>query len=297
MSIVGAEGVRVRVGYIGLGNMGLPMSSHLAPTGFETTVFDLVPDAVKALVETGARAAASPFEVAEAADVLCLCVPADEHVRAVLLGDGAPGALAGLAPGAVVAIHSTVRPETVEEMHAIAAERGSTVIDAAVTGGEHGARARELVFLVGGEEEAVEKVRPVLDASSKLVIHAGPRGSGAKLKLAVNLFGYIHYTAVREAFALAEVLGIDHQHLIDATRANGQLSDAEMVFVPGASLPQDATLPDEAQSLMRSHVTIAEKDLAHALELARKAGLALPTTAVVSQGMARVYRVEDPRRR
>jgi len=287
----------MRVGYIGLGNMGLPMSSHLAPAGFETTVFDLVPDAVKALVETGARAASSPLEVAEASDVLCVCVPADEHVRAVLLGDGAPGALAGLAPGAVVAIHSTVRPETIEEMHAAAEERGCSVIDAAVTGGEHGARARQLVCLVGGDAESVEKVRPVLEASSKLVIHAGPRGAGAKLKLVVNLFGYIHYAAVREAFALAEVIGIDSQHLIDATRANGQLSEAELVFVPGAALPQETTLPEEAQQLMRSHLSLAEKDLAHALELARRAGLALPTAAVVSQGMARVYRVDDPRRR
>jgi 3-hydroxyisobutyrate dehydrogenase-like beta-hydroxyacid dehydrogenase len=287
----------MRVGYIGLGNMGNPMASHLAPAGFETTVFDLVPDSVKALVETGARAGSSPLEVAEASDVLCLCVPADEHVRAVLLGDGSPGALDGLAPGAVVAIHSTVRPETVEEMHAVASQRGCTVIDAAVTGGERGARAGELVFLVGGEDAAVEKLRPVLDASSKLVIHAGPRGAGSKLKLAVNLLSYIHFAAVREAFALAEVAGIDSKHLVEATRANGQLSDMEMQFVALASLPQETILPDDVQDATRVQLFNAEKDFAHAFELARKAGLALPTAAVVSQGMARVYRVEDRRRR
>jgi len=287
----------VRVGYIGLGNMGKPMASHLAPAGFETTVFDLVPDSVKALVETGACAGASALEVAAASDVLCLCVPADEHVRAVLLGDGAPGALHELAPGGVVAIHSTVRPETVEEMHTVASQRGCTVIDAAVTGGERGARAGELVFLVGGEDAAVEKVRPVLEASSKLVIHAGLRGAGAKLKLAVNVLSYIHFAAVREAFALAEVAGIDSKHLVEATRANGQLSDMEMQFVAGASLPQEAILPDDRQDALRVQLFNAEKDFAHAFELARKAGLALPTAAVVSQGMARVYRVEDRRRR
>ena len=287
----------MRVGYIGLGNMGKPMASHLAPAGFETTVFDLVPDSVKALVETGARPGASVSDVAAASDVLCVCVPADEHVRAVLLGDGSPGALDALAPGGVVAIHSTVRPETVEEMHTAASQRGCTVIDAAVTGGERGARAGELVFLVGGEDVAVEKVRPVLDASSKLVIHAGPRGAGSKLKLAVNLLSYIHFAAVREAFGLAEVAGIDSKHLIEATRANGQLSDMEMQFVAGASLPQETTLPDDVQDAMRVQLLNAEKDLAHALELARKAGLALPTAAAVSQGMARIYRVEDRRRR
>jgi 3-hydroxyisobutyrate dehydrogenase-like beta-hydroxyacid dehydrogenase len=293
----GLEEDDMRVGYIGLGSMGKPMASNLAPAGFETTVFDLVPDSVKALVETGARAAASPAEVAAAADVLCLCVPADEHVRSVLLGDGAPGALDELAPGGVVAIHSTVRPETVEEMHEAASQRGCTVIDAAVTGGERGAREGELVFLVGGEDEAVEKVRPVLDASSKLVVHAGHRGAGAKLKLAVNLLSYVHFAAVREAFGLAEVAGIDSKHLIEATRANGQLSDMEMQFVMSASLPQETVMPEEVQKAMRVQLFNAEKDLAHALELARKEGLALPTAAAVSQGMARIYRVEDRRRR
>jgi 3-hydroxyisobutyrate dehydrogenase-like beta-hydroxyacid dehydrogenase len=275
------------------------MASHLAPAGFETTVFDLVPDSVKALVETGARAGTSPAEVAAASDVLCLCVPADEHVRAVLLGDGdgGPGALDELAPGSVVVIHSTIRPETVEEMHAEAARRGCIVIDAAVTGGALAARSGELVFLVGGDEVAVEKVRPVLDASSKLVVHAGPRGSGSKLKLAVNLLSYVHFAAVREAFALAEAAGIDGKHLIEATRANGQLSDMEMQFVPVASLPQETVMPEDYQAAQRVQLFNAEKDLAHALELARKGGVALPTAAAVSQGMARIYRVEDRRRR
>ncbi len=287
----------MRVGYIGLGSMGRPMASHLAPAGFETTVFDLVPDSVKALVETGARAGRSATEVAAASDVLCLCVPADEHVRAVLVGDGGPGALDELAAGGVVIIHSTVRPETVQEMQVEAARRGCTVIDAAVTGGERGARAGELVFLVGGDEAEVEKVRPVLDASSKLVVHAGPRGAGAKLKLAVNLLSYVHFAAVREAFALAEAAGIDSNHLIEATRANGQLSDMEMQFVPVAALPEDTIMPDDYQDAQRVQLFNAEKDLAHALELARKSGLALPTAAAVSQGMARIYRVEDRRRR
>lgn len=287
----------MRVGYIGLGSMGKPMASHLAPAGFETTVFDLVPESVKALVETGARAGASTAEVAAASDVLCLCVPADEHVRAVLLGDGGRGALDALAPGGVVVIHSTVGPETVEEMQAAASQRGCTVIDAAVTGGVRAAQAAELVFLVGGEAGPVEKVRPVLDASSKLVVHAGPRGAGAKLKLAVNLLSYVHFAAVREAFALAEAAGIDSKHLIEATRANGQLSDMEMQFVPVAALPEETVMPDDYQDVQRVQLFNAEKDLAHALKLARKAGLALPIAAAVSQGMARIYRLEDRRRR
>lgn len=283
----------MKVGYIGLGNMGKPMASHLAPAGFETTVFDIAAEPVAELVETGAIAASSVAEVAKASDVLCLCVPADTHVVEVLRGtNGSGGALDELAPGSVVAIHSTVKPETIEAMHEVAAARGSVVVDAAVTGGEAGALAGELVFLVGGEESALEKIRPVLDASSQLVIHAGARGAGARLKLAVNLLGYVHFAACREAFAVAHAAGVDPAQVIEATRATGQLSDAEMRFVPLAQLPNDIELPDELRVVMRNHVANADKDLGHALDLAREAGLPLPTAEVVRRQMPWIFRSE-----
>lgn len=288
----------MRVGYIGLGNMGKPMASHLAPAGFETTVFDLDPKPVEELVAGGARAAASPAEVAQASDVLCLCVPADEHIRAVLVGEGkAGGALDHLAAGAVIAIHSTVTPETIAFVAEAAAARGVRLIDAAVTGGAAGAAAGELTFLVGGDGESVERVRPVLDASSKLVIHAGELGCGAKLKLAVNTLGYIHFAAVREAFGLIEAAGIDPKFLTEATRSNGQLSDMELSFLQTLALPPDTRDGEAYQNAMKIQLFNAEKDLAHALALARKHDHAMPTAALVSQGMARIYCVEDPGRR
>lgn len=289
----------MRVGYIGLGNMGKPMASHLAPAGFETVVFDLDARPVQELVARGARAGSNPAEVAENSDVLCLCVPADSHVRSVLMGDGSasPGALEHLPKGAVVAIHSTVTPETILEVAEAAKARGCTLVDASVTGGARGALVGELVFLVGGEEAAVERVRPVLDASSKRIIHAGPLGSGAKLKLAVNVLTYVHFSAVREAHALAEASGIDPSLWVEATRANGQLSDMEMGFIASFDMPRDAIRGEGYQDAMRTQVFNAEKDLAHALALARECDLAMPTTAVVSQGMARIFRVEDEGRR
>ncbi|MFK7894523.1 MAG: NAD(P)-dependent oxidoreductase [Myxococcota bacterium] len=293
-----AEVIRMRVGYIGLGNMGGPMSAHLAPGGFETTVFDLSGAALEAAVATGANAAASPFDVGASSEIVCICVQTDAQVRSVIVGDGeGTGVLAGLSEGGVILIHSTVSPETIEAMHAAAEQHGCSVVDAAVTGGAAGAKAGELVFMVGGEDETIERIRPVLDVSSKLVIHAGPRGSGVKLKLVVNLFQYIHFAAVREAFALAEVTGLDHEDLIAATRANGHLSDGEMQFVGSARLPQDTQLPEEVQAFMKTQLITAEKDLGHALDQARAAGLALPTASVVSAGMARIYRVDDASRR
>ena len=282
----------MRVGYIGLGNMGRPMASHIAPAGFELSVYDVVPESVAALTETGAHAAGSAVEVAQAAEVLCLCVPADLQIRQILLGEGGgEPAIEHLAQGAVVAIHSTVMPETVQAVAAAGAERGVEVIDAAVTGGAAGAAAGQLVFLVGGADAAVERARPVLDASSKLVIHAGPLGCGAKLKLAVNALGYIHFAAVNEAFGLAIASGIDPKHLQEALRGNGNLTGMEEQFLNTTTLPEEVVASEDYQRAMGVQLFNAEKDLAHALELARKHGFTMPTAALVSQNMDRIYRV------
>ena len=284
-----------RVGYIGLGDMGLPMASHLAPAGFETTVYDLDDSRVQQLVSGGAEAAANAREVGERSDVLCICVPADAHVRAVLTGKD--GALEGVAPGTLIAIHSTVLPETIEEMARAADSKGAAVVDACVTGGAHGAAAGELVFLVGGDDASIEKVRPVLDASSKAIVHAGPLGSGAKLKLAVNTLTYIQWAAARESFLLAKASGLDPDVFIEAVRSNGQLTDLQLRFLALHRMPDAAVSSEAFQAFSRLQMDTAEKDLAHALELARKHGLAMPTAGLVSQDMARIYRVKDEGRR
>lgn len=284
-----------RVGYIGLGDMGMPMASHLVPAGFETTVCDLDESKVEELVAGGAKAAANPREVGECSDVLCICVPTDAHVRAVLTGKN--GALENAVPGAIVAIHSTVLPDTIEEMAAAAGAKGCSVIDACVTGGAHGAAAGELTFLVGGDDASIEKARPVLEASSKAIVRAGPLGSGAKLKLAVNTLTYIQWAAARESFLLAKAAGLDPDVFIEAVRSNGQLTDLQLRFLALHRMPDEAASSEDFQAFSRLQMHTAEKDLAHALELARKHGLALPTAGLVSQDMARIYRVKDDGRR
>ena len=153
----------IRVGFIGLGNQGKPIAAHLAPAGFETTVYDIAKDPVEELVATGAKAAATPREVGAAADVVGICVPEDEHVRAVVFGDD--GLLAGLSAGSVVLIHSTVLPATVEEVGRAAAAKNVEVLDACVTGGAARAQNRQLTYLVGGSEAAFEKARPYFAAN------------------------------------------------------------------------------------------------------------------------------------
>ncbi|MFP6641797.1 MAG: NAD(P)-dependent oxidoreductase [Myxococcota bacterium] len=177
----------IRAGFIGLGNQGKPIAAHYAPAGFDTTVYDIAEEPVRELEAAGARRASCPREVAEHADLIGICVPEDDHVRAVLRGDD--GVLAGAAPGSVILIHSTILPETATELAAEAAERDLSLLDACVTGGAARAETKQLTFLVGGDEDALEKARPLLECTSVRIIHAGEVGSGAKLKLCLNTIG------------------------------------------------------------------------------------------------------------
>lgn len=284
-----------RVGYIGLGDMGGAMAGNLAPKGFDACVYDLNPVVVEQVTDGGATAGASCREVGAHAEVLSVCVPADAHVEAVLLGED--GALDAMAKGSVVLIHSTVQPDTIEKMEAAAKARGIGLIDACVTGGRAAAEAGELTMLVGGDEGLVERVRPVLEAYGTTVLHAGPLGCGAKLKLAVNLLTYVNWAAISESYRLAEASGLDPNVFVEAVKSNGQLSQMQQRFVVNCAMPQEAVESDGFQSFIRLQMHTAEKDLAHALELGRKSGIALPAAGLVSQDMARIYRVNDDGRR
>ncbi len=285
----------LRAGFIGLGNIGKPLASHLVPAGFETTVFDVADEPMRELEQAGAKRAASPRELAANADVIGICVPEDRHVQAVLAGDD--GILAGAAEGTVVAIHSTVLPKTVEDLAEQAAAHGVQVLDACVTGGEQRAAEGVVTYLVGGDEAVVGKARHFLDASSESVIHAGPLGNGAKLKLCINVVTYIQWAAAYEGCKLAMATGLPTEVFEEAGRANGQLTELQLRYLIGVKLPDDVRHGEAYQKLVRGHMHTAEKDLAWALQLARDAGLTMPVSGLVSQLMARLYGVEDDGRR
>jgi len=286
----------LRVGFIGLGNQGKPIAAHLAPAGFETTVYDIAPEPVQELVAGGAKAAATPRELGAAADVVGICVPEDDHVRAVVFGDD--GLLAGMGPGGVILIHSTVLPETAAEVAEAAAAKDIAVMDACVTGGAARAATKQLTYLIGGPEAALEKARPYFEATTEVpIVHAGELGNGAKLKLCINLITYIQWAAAYESMALARAIGLPQEVLEQAGRSNGQLTDLMTTYLVSHKVPDDVKSSEGFQALMRNHMNIAEKDLAWALQLARKAGVALPVGGLVSQSMARLYNVEDEWRR
>ncbi|MEZ4331290.1 MAG: NAD(P)-dependent oxidoreductase [Myxococcota bacterium] len=286
----------IRAGFIGLGNQGKPIAAHLAPRGLATTVYDVAKAPVEALAAAGAKAASSPRQVGQAADVVGICVPEDEHVRAVVFGED--GLLAGMRKGGVILIHSTVLPDTIEAVHAAAAEQGVDVLDACVTGGAERTAARRLVYMIGGEAATIEKVRPYLEATTDVPwIHAGPLGCGAKLKLCNNLNTYILFASAMEAVRLAQASGLSVEVLEQVARANGQFTDMTLAFLQTKKLSNDVLGSPAYQQLMRNHTNIAEKDLAWALQLAKKSDVSLPVGALVSQLMAGVYGVRDTQKR
>jgi 3-hydroxyisobutyrate dehydrogenase len=278
----------IRAGFIGLGNIGMPMAKRLA-AALSTTVYDVVPERMGELPD--AHPAASPRAVAEASDVIGLCVRDDADVRAVMEGDA--GLLAGAAKGTVVAIHSTVQPATAIEVAERAAAHGVAVIDACVTGGAAVAAQGGLTVMVGGDAAAIDRARPLFAAFATKVVHTGPLGSGCKMKLCNNLMTYLAWTAAFEAMLLARASGLAQETLEEVTGSNGNLTEPMRRFLALYKLPDEARRTEAFQATMRGHLAVAEKDLAATLALARECGVALPGTATVSTIMARVYGVEE----
>ncbi|HKE12417.1 MAG TPA: NAD(P)-dependent oxidoreductase [Myxococcota bacterium] len=285
----------LRAGFIGLGNIGKPMAKRLVAARFETTVHDLVAAPVDELVVAGAKAAAGARAIGMASDYVGLCVRDESDLRAVTLGP--EGLFAGTEPGTVVAIHSTVQPKTILELAEVAAARGVGVVDACVTGGAAGAAQGTLTVMVGGDANHLDRIRPALESFSKLIVHAGPLGAGAKLKLCNNLMTYLAWTSAYEATLLARAAGLPQQVLEDVARSNGNLTEPMLAFLALHKASEETRQGAGFQAVLARFVELAEKDLAATLALARDCGVALPGTGLASQIMARVYGLEDPKRR
>ncbi|MCP4906989.1 MAG: NAD(P)-dependent oxidoreductase [bacterium] len=282
----------IRTGFIGLGVMGKPVAAHLAPAGFPTTVYDIVDEPVDELVAGGAKAASSPREVGANSDIVGICVPEDKHVKALVYGED--GLLAGMSEGGIILIHSTILPETVEEVEAAARDEGIEVMDVCVTGGAEGAIKRTLTLLIGGAESAYKKSQPYFDAITDTEpIFAGPLGCGAKLKLCINLITYIQWAAAYESAALAKSAGLSLDILKQAGQSNGQITPMMLAYLGSQELPKEVIDSEAFQNVMLYNTRLAEKDLAWALKLAHQGEVQLPVGGLVSQLMGRLYQLKD----
>ena len=279
---------------IGLGRMGGPMADNAARAGVELRVFDISPDAVAPRVELGAVAAESPAAAAEGASVVSLVVFDDAQATEVVTGPD--GVLRTLAPGSVIAVHTTVTLDTIHALAAATEAHGVHLLDAGISGGEEGAAGGTLLTMVGGSAEAVEIARPFLDTFSKEVLHAGPLGAGMALKLARNAAGYSMMAVVHESMVLAAAAGVDLDQLRHVISETGVLKQAMSPFLLGGPAP----LPDDDTSQMRTameHLArLGDKDLAHTLDLADRLDVDLPLTTTTRgefPAVARLTRLPD----
>jgi len=274
-----------RVGFIGLGNMGKHMAINIAKAGFDLMVYDLRPEPMRELTALGAKAARSADEVGAHGEIIEVVVVDDRQVEAVLLGEG--GALSAIKRGSIIVIHSTVHPRTVRKLAEQAAAKGVTLIDAEVSGGERGAIAKSLCYMVGGDKAAFERCRPIFATSGANIFHLGALGSGAITKLAHNLIVYVNMLAASEGMRLAEKAGVDlksMEQVVHAGAAQSRVAD---------HWSQQRKLKDTYTSGPRGLMELMHKDLRLALELGHDLGLSLPGAALTQQLLQRVLEIED----
>ncbi|WP_412070375.1 NAD(P)-dependent oxidoreductase [Rubrivirga sp. IMCC43871] len=264
----------MQIAFLGLGAMGARMAAHLDPAAL--TVWNRSPGPTEPFRQRGATVAATPRDAAAGADLVIAMVTDDAASRAVWTG--ADGALAGLAPDAVAVESSTLTPGWVRELAGLVAERGARFLDAPVSGSRPQADAASLVYLVGGEADALAVARPAFDAMGGAVHHVGPVGHGALVKLAVNALMGVQVAAAAELLAALAAAGVD------------RATAAEVIGATPAAAPVVATamrLMTEGQDAPLFPIDLLEKDLRYALGMATESGTDAPAVATARATFAR----------
>jgi 3-hydroxyisobutyrate dehydrogenase-like beta-hydroxyacid dehydrogenase len=256
-----------QIGFIGLGRMGTPMATNVVAAGFDLTVWNRSAAKAEAFAaDTGAGVAATARALAEACEIVVTMVSDGPALEAVFAGED--GLLAGLRDGGIIVDTSTVGPGSIAELAPQATDHGGHLVDAPVSGGPGFAAERQIMIMAGGADEAVRRVKPVLDAMSDKVMLVGDSGTGATMKIAINSMVYAINEAVCEALILTERSGIDRTAALDAFEASAASSPMLNFRRPVYEFPDDAPVGFT--------VDLAAKDLRLALELAAAVGATMP---------------------
>ena len=263
----------------------MPMANNILDAGYDLTVYDLRAETVAELVGRGAVAAQSPREVASRAEIVALAVVDDAQVDEVLTG--AHGVFESARSGCIVAIHSTVLPQTVKRLAEIAQRNGVHVIDAPVSGGETGAREKSLCYMVGGEAALLERYREVFSTSAAEIVHMGELGSGAAAKLIVQVVTCLNMLAAQEAESIAGGTGLNFAALKQVLHLSSAQSFVVDNWLDRFKLAQDSI------AIRRRRTEVFQKSLAPALELARQLGLSLDGAELAARLMPRIMGIED----
>ena len=278
----------MRVGFIGTGNIGTPMAGSILKAGYELVVHDIHEEKTRGLVDQGAGWAESPAEVAAQSDIICTCLPGPAEMEPVTLGPG--GILEGAKPGSVYIDHTTNSPLLARRVHGVFAEKGIAMLDAPVSGGVEGARVRDLLVMVGGDDETFQRCLPVLEAIGERVMHTGDIGAGCICKIMHNTATFCADLAMTECWTLAIKSGVPAETIVDVFR-NGAIGRMSNLW---GRLPDTFFRGDfEARFALRT----AHKDLRLGEELAEAYDVAMPLAEICrdlySQAMARGWEEND----
>ena len=257
----------MKVGFIGLGTQGKYLAVNLAHSAHDLMAYDVRQPPLDGVAEAGARIAGSNREVGAHGEVIEICVLDDAQLEDVVLG--ADGVLAGAAPGTIVAVHSTVEPGTIDRLAEAAAKRDVELIDAPVSGSEHGAKTKTMSYMVGGSDHAFETCRPIFETSGSKITHTGPLGTGIRAKLAHQLIICVNILAAHEGMRLGRASGLS----------------AEMLEqVVGDGMAQSAVAERWSKLHMAPRANaVFYKDLRLCLKFAHELGLPAPGAALAQQ--------------
>ena len=257
-----------RIGFIGLGNMGLPMAQNLIKAGHQVEGVDVNPAALEKLKSAGGTSAEFVKVAAARADIVITMLPSGKEVRAVYLGPG--GIVENANAGTLLIDCSTIDVDSARAVAAEAEKKGLLMLDAPVSGGVGGATAGTLTFMVGGSAQAFTRAESILQKMGKTIVHAGGAGNGQAAKICNNMILGVSMIAVSEAFVLAEKLGLDHQKLFDiSSKSSGQCwSMTTYCPVPGP-VPTSPANRDYAAGFTAAMML---KDLKLAQDAAKAAG-------------------------
>lgn len=264
----------MKIGFIGLGIMGKPMSKNLIKAGYELVVSDINKAAVDELVAAGAKSAATAKEVAAQSDIIITMLPNSPHVKAVVLGEN--GVIEGAKKGAILADMSSIAPLVSREVAEKLAEKGVEMLDAPVSGGEPKAIDGTISVMVGGKQEVFDKCYPVLKAMAGSVVRTGEIGAGNITKLANQIIVAINIAAVSEALTLASKAGVEPELVYQAIR--GGLAGSTVLDAKAPMMMDRNFKPGFRINL---HI----KDLNNVLETSHGVGVPLPLTAAVMEMM------------
>ena len=266
------------IAMIGVGRMGGAMARNLHKAGFEVVAYDVQPAAREAAAHEGMLAASSPAEAMAGAEVVLLSLPSDEALQS--LASAPDGLLAGIRAGQIVLDMSTSRVDTSRQLAAQLAERGATLLDTPVSGGEQGARDGTLSIMVGGDQKVFERVKPVLAALGTTITYIGANGMGLVAKLVNQMLMEATFCVVGEALHFAQVAGADLEAVYQAVRGgHGRSAVLDMMY-------EQVRAGDFGSG---RELTLHTKDGGYALDAARTLGVWTPITEVSHRLFERAY--------